>query len=209
LGELAQYFAATKIMDLQLKISPVQNWQRNQIADVSGYNFYPTSPAIRNIETALLYPGLGLLEGINVNEGRGTDKPFCLFGAPWVNADELLNIFVSKKMAGISATLSSFIPTDSLYKGELCNGLELDITDKNNFKPVNTGIEILRLLIQLYPSHVQERLYKTNANPSGKGHLDKLLGIQNAFEKIKAGDLPDTDVSGSWPSEMNPYLLYS
>ena len=78
LGELAKYFAATKIKGLQLEIIRVTNWQRNKIAT----SFTPTSPAIKNITTALLYPGMGLLEGINVNEGRCTDKPFTVCGAP-------------------------------------------------------------------------------------------------------------------------------
>ena len=76
LGELAKYFAGTKIKSLQLEVIPAGNWQRNQIADDSGLKFIPTSPAIQSLNTALLYPGMGLLEGINVNEGRGTDKAF-------------------------------------------------------------------------------------------------------------------------------------
>src|SRR6478752_4152829 len=85
IGELATYFSDRKIKGLDLKIVQVKNWDRDQIAN----DFYPTSPAIQNITTALVYPGMGLLEGINVNEGRGTDKPFLQFGAPWIKAEEL------------------------------------------------------------------------------------------------------------------------
>ena len=77
LGELSLYFAETKIKEINLKVIPVKNWRYDQIAGTPGFDFYPTSPAIQNISTALMYPGMGLLEGINVNEGRGTDKPFC------------------------------------------------------------------------------------------------------------------------------------
>ena len=86
LGELALYFAAFKIKNLRLTVIPVQNWQRNQS---SGFIFTPTSPAIQNQHTALLYPGMGLLEGINVNEGRGTNQPFNCCGAPWINENDL------------------------------------------------------------------------------------------------------------------------
>jgi len=209
LGELAQYFAAARIKNLQLKIIPAQNWQRNQTAKTDGYDFIPTSPAIKNITTALLYPGMGLLEGININEGRGTENPFRICGAPWINKDELCDLFRSKKLPGIKSTPITYTPTDSLYKEQLCHGLEFFITDENKCHPVNAGLTLLQSLFTLYPDLINERLYCTNANPSGKGHLDKLLGVQNAFEKIKSGHLPGTDISRSWSIEISPFILYS
>src|SRR6187402_939289 len=92
LGELANYFLAKKVNGLDLKIIAAQNWKRDRIAGTDGFDFYPTSPAIQNISTALVYPGMGLLEGINVNEGRGTAHPFTQFGAPWINAEELKTV---------------------------------------------------------------------------------------------------------------------
>lgn len=208
-GELATYFASTKIRNLELKILPVANWLRNQTADAWGYNFTPTSPAIKDLTIAKLYPGMGLLEGIHVNEGRGTEKPFQVFGAPWINKNELQELFISKNLPGVISKPIMYTPDDSLYKGKVCHGLELIISDENLFRPVKTALSLLQCFFTLYPEQIKERLYCTNANPSGNGHLDKLVGIKNAFDNIKTGNLPDTDVASSWPSEIRQYLIYS
>ena len=204
LGELALYFKKTKVTDIDLKILKVKNWDRNQISN----DFYPTSPAIQKIETALAYPGMGLLEGINVNEGRGTEKPFMQFGAPWIDPGKLDQQLAGKKIPGIKTTPCSYVPTDSLYKNETCHGLELSINDEKTFYPVAFGITLISLLMQLYPAQIKERLYRTNANPSGSGHLDKLLGIQDSFRLLKAGTAISTNLSGKWREEIDSCLLY-
>ena len=208
-GELARYFAFIKINALDLKIIAVRNWQRNQMAGTTGFEFHPTSPAIKNSTAALLYPGTGLLEGININEGRGTDKPFSVLGTPWIDAETLVEQFQQKNLPGISVKTCTYTPADSLYKEEKCYGLELIITDEQKLGPVKTGIELLKTLISLYPEKIEERFYTTRANPSGGGHLDKLLGIENAFEQIRNGYHIDNDVSKSWPKIIRPFLLYS
>jgi len=205
LGELANYFSIKKVKGLDLKVIRTKNWDRSRIAN----DFYPTSPAIQNISTALVYPGMGLLEGINVNEGRGTDKPFIQFGAPWINAEELQTELQHKNISGIGLKPCSYIPGDSLYKGEPCYGLELNLTDANKFRSVAFGIDLISILCKLYRQHVTERAYVTNANPTGGGHLDKLLGVKNTFELLKHRKTIKTDISQTWLSEMAPFLLYN
>ena len=204
LGELATYFSNKKIKGLDLKVVPVKYWDRGRVTN----NFYPTSPAIRNITTALVYPGMGLLEGINVNEGRGTNEPFIQFGAPWINTEELRLELKKKDCKGVDLKPCSYIPTDSLYKNETCYGLELNLSDANKFRPVAFGIDLISVLFRLYPHHVKERAYVTNVNPTGGGHLDKLLGVTNSFELLKLGKPMQTDVSQVWPSEITSFLLY-
>ena len=208
LGELANYFSNKNIKGLDLKIITAKNWQRNQIAG-SGFDFYPTSPAIKNISTALVYPGMGLLEGINVNEGRGTDSPFIQFGAPWINAKELQLEMKKKDHTDVDLTLCSYIPADSLYKNETCYGLEMHLTDANKFRPVAFGIDLISVLFRLYPRQIKERAYVTNVNVTGGGHLDKLLGVKNAFELLKLGKTIQTDISQTWLSEITSCLLYN
>jgi len=205
LGELANYFSNKKVKGLDLKIVQVKNWNRGQITN----DFYPTSPAIKNISTALVYPGIGLLEGINVNEGRGTDKPFMQFGAPWINAEEMQLELKKVDHKGIDLNTCSYIPADSLYKNETCYGLELNLTDTHKLHPVSCGIDLISILFKLYPQHVKERAYVTNVNPSGGGHLDKLLGIKGAFELLQHGKTIQTDVSRIWLSEITSFLLYN
>jgi uncharacterized protein YbbC (DUF1343 family) len=205
LGELANYFSNKKVSGLDLKIVQVKNWDRDHIVN----DFYPTSPAIQNITTAFVYPGMGLLEGINVNEGRGTDKPFLQFGAPWINAQELQVEMENKKITGIEIKPCSYLPADSLYKNEKCYGLKLTVIDANKFHPVNFGVHLTSTLCKLFPHAVKERAYITNVNPTGGGHLDKLLGIENAFELLKHGKTIQTDVSQMWLSEITSFLLYN
>jgi uncharacterized protein YbbC (DUF1343 family) len=204
LGELANYFSNKKLNGLDLKIVQVKNWDRGRITS----DFYPTSPAIQNISTALVYPGMGLLEGINVNEGRGTDKPFMQFGAPWINAEELQMALKNKNITSIDLIPCSYVPADSLYKNETCYGLELNLTDTNKFRPVSFGIDLISVLFKLYSHQVKERAYVTNVNPSGGGHLDKLLGIKNAFELLRSNAFIGSDVSKNWPEEIASFLLY-
>lgn len=209
LGELAGYFSAKKVNGLDLKIIAAQNWKRDKIAGTDGFDFYPTSPAIQNISTALAYPGTGLLEGITINEGRGTAHPFMQFGAPWINAEELRTTIIRQDLPGIDIKCCSYIPTDSLYKNEHCNGLELEITDREKFRPVSFGMHLISVLFKLYLNQVTERAYVTNANPSGTRHLDKLLGVKNASDLLKQEASIKTEVDGAWSVEVSPYLLYS
>ena len=115
LGELACYFGATRVKNLDLEIIETQNFKRELSAKSVNSIFSPPSPAIRDAETALLYPGVGLLEGINVNEGRGTEFPFKIFGAPWINASQLHKSFERLQIPGITSQAQSFKPSFGLY----------------------------------------------------------------------------------------------
>jgi uncharacterized protein YbbC (DUF1343 family) len=205
LGELAQYFAATRIKNLLLKIIPVQYWDR-QSSD--GFVFTPTSPAIQQQSTALLYPGMGILEGVNVNEGRGSNQPFHCCGAPWMNAVQLQTAFAERNCAGFSLFATSYTPESGLYAGEICHGLQFFVTDETVFKPVQTGIALIQIICGLYPLQIKERLYCTAANPTGEGHLDKLLGIPYAFEKMLQQQPVDTCIAAEWKTIMKEHLLY-
>jgi uncharacterized protein YbbC (DUF1343 family) len=205
LGELALYFTALKIKNLRLTVIPVQNWQRNQSP---GFVFTPTSPAIQNQHTALLYPGMGLLEGININEGRGTNQPFNCCGAPWINENDLQNAFAKTNCPGISSQPITYTPDSGLYANELCKGLQFFISDATAFRPVQTGIVLIKTIIYLYTSHVTERLYPTVANPSGTGHLNKLLGIPGAFDTIKSTAACNFNIADEWAVLMKEFLLY-
>ncbi|MGL6268983.1 MAG: exo-beta-N-acetylmuramidase NamZ family protein [Chitinophagaceae bacterium] len=206
LGELALCFAATRIPALQIEVIKVNNYCRYQTAE-NDFPFIPTSPAIQNIQTALLYPGTGLLEGIQINEGRGSNYPFRQFGAPWVRDVELSD-FLKSVLKNVRVTPVQYTPASGVFANELCKGVSLFIKNPTSFQAVFTGITILQTLIQLYPKEIKERLYITQANPCGEKHLDKLLGCENAFNLLKQKILMNTDVKGSWPQIMKPFLLY-
>lgn len=209
LGELARYFAATKVKDLDLTISTVKNWSRHHRVTESKWFFVPPSPAILDAETALLYPGMGLMEGINVNEGRGTNNPFKIFGTPWINAYEVHEAFKNLKLPGVSANPCSYEPRSGLYRNEKCNGLKLRIEDPASFRSAHMGFTLIKMIASLYPEFCAERMYATRANPSGHGHLDKLSGIYHSFEKIKNMKPADAGYDAlTWKETISPYLLY-
>ena len=110
---------------------------------------------------------------------------------------------------GIDLKPCHYTPADGLYKNEICYGLELNLTDANKFRPTSFGIDLISALFKLYPQQLKERAYITNVNPSGGGHLDKLLGIKDAFELLKHGKTIPTDVSRTWLSEITSFLLYN
>lgn len=207
LGELALYFTAQKNIPLNLSVIKAAGYQRHFTAH-NHFLFTPTSPAIQNFETALLYPGTGLLEGINLNEGRGTHTPFMLCGAPFIEKETLLQQWQQKNIPGIAATACSYTPAESVHANERCHGLQFTVCNAAVVQPVFAGITLLQLLLQLYPQHITERLYCTAANPTGKAHLDKLLGLHNSFDFLKNGGQVNTAVGNEWQQLINNYLLY-
>ncbi len=207
-GELANYFSATRKMDIDLKVIQLFDWSRHQPVFNNVNIFKPTSPAISTIETAICYPGTGLLEGINVNEGRGSKNPFTIFGAPWINNYLLHENLDKLKLPGVQFSEIEYSPSGSMYAGESCFGLSLAVIDEDEFLPVHTGLSIIHQLLVTFPENCNKRLYKTAANPSGEKHLDKLTGIENSFSKLKEGVVISTKPGNEWFNKIDPYLLY-
>ena len=207
LAELACYFAATRMPALRLQVIRVENYHRHQTA-LNDFHFAPTSPAMQDVHTAMLYPGMGLLEGINVNEGRGTAEPFRICGAPFISGERLREAFVAGRPEGVKVDSIAYRPADGLYLNERCEGLRLSVTDATVLKPVALGISLVQVLIELYPEQIKKRLYPTAVNPAGAGHLDKLLGLPDAFNLLKDKAEINTNVQHIWPDAMKPYLLY-
>lgn len=205
MGELALHFQSERMPGLALTVIPVSHYRRHYIAG-RDFTFTPTSPAIRDPMTALMYPGSGLWEGIYINEGRGTQRPFLQCGAPWMNA-EALAPELNKQLTGAEAHPVTYVPEESIYKGELCKGLSFEITDPDHFRSVYSGLLILKAIMLWHPANVRPRAYKTHANPSGERHLDLLLGVPDAWEKLMLQD-PDTftAVKRDWIDHR--HLLY-
>lgn len=206
LGELARYFAATRLPQLQLSVVPVSGYQRHHNA-LLHFPFVPTSPAMQTVQTALLYPGTGLWEGLHLNEGRGTAAPFALCGAPWLH-----NRALCEQLSHISGPLRiqpvNFTAAAGPYAGQDCHGLLLQVTDADAFYPVRSGLALLRAIAHTHPRQLAERPYPTAANPSGQGHLDRLLGQPGSFAQLMAGADFVTDIAADWEARVGAYLLY-
>lgn len=165
----------------------------------------PTSPAIQKRETIYTYPGCCLFEGLNINEGRGSAYPFEQFGAPWIN-NETLASKAEQQLLGATIEKVTYTPTFGLYENELCHGLRINPKQPNTFKSVSYFIRLIQIIQQMYPSQLAERNYLTNSNPNGSKHLDKLLGIPNAFQKIIDHEI--STEANDWEETMRPFLLY-
>ena len=203
IGELARMFNEEGWLKVKadLKVIPMKGWKRTFWYDQTNLKFIKPSPNIIDLETAVVYPGLCLLEGINVSEGRGTDKPFKQFGAPWINASQLVETLNSLALPGVRFTKCSFKPK---HKTAVFNGAQIQVTDRNVFQPYRTGIGIVDTIYRLYPARFQ-----WNAR-----HFDYLCGSSTVREAIIKGKSLDK-LRSDWQVQLErfkkkrkKYLLY-
>ena len=161
IGELAKMMVGEKWIKGAPKLSVIKmkNWKRNQWYDETGLQWIKPSPNIPDLNTALIYPGMCLLEATNINEGRGTDKPFKRFGAPWIDNAKLSNRLNELKMPGVEFKPVTYIPTDidgmainPTFKNKICKGIEIKIIDRDIYQSVQIGLNIISILRDEYPN---------------------------------------------------------
>ncbi|VDG89711.1 Uncharacterized protein conserved in bacteria [Lysinibacillus sphaericus] len=154
-GELAKLFNKEFDIGSDLTVVKMKGWKRNAYFDETGLQFVMPSPNMPTLETALAYPGAALIEGTNVSEGRGTTKPFELIGAPFISSPELVTRLNQLDLPGVTFRAASFTPTFSKHSGKLSHGVQIHITDRNKYEPVETGLHIVKTIKDLYPEQVQ------------------------------------------------------
>lgn len=214
IGELANYWKATKNIEIDLEISKVEGWQRNQFFHELEIPFVPTSPAITSAENALIYVGTCLFEGINISEGRGTKKPFKICGSPWIDGQAFAEKFNDLTLKGVMAKATKFTPNEGEYENQLCEGVSLEITDFQLFRPVTIGLNLMAIIKKLYPKNFKWTTYPTNVNKTGERHLDLLMGqdsVRIMLEKdvdefVK--NIPNFTKTDNWAELVKDYLLY-
>ncbi len=151
IGEIANYLRNEFYPDLDLYIIPVKNWKRNIWFNETGLKWVPPSPNMPTPDTALVYPGMCLLEGTNISEGRGTTRPFEIFGAPFIDPDTLAGHLKELPLPGVVFRPMYFEPAFHKYAGKLCGGAQIHVTNREKFKPFRTGVAILKTIYDLYP----------------------------------------------------------
>jgi len=157
IAELCTMFCRENDIRADIHVINATGWRRNNYADETHMTWTVPSPNMPHFSTALVYPGMCLLEGTNVSEGRGTTRPFETFGAPWVVPNQLTQALQKRSITGADFRPTYFIPTFNKYRGQLCGGVQIYVTNRRKFKPVLTGLEIIRTLIRLYPGKFQWR----------------------------------------------------
>jgi len=151
IGELAELFRRERVPGVDLVVLPVENWNRAHYLDETGLPWVMPSPNMPTPDTAVVYPGMCLLEGTNLSEGRGTTRPFELFGAPWIDGPRLAAALNDRRLPGVHFREAAFEPGFQKYAGQTCRGAQLHVSDRAAFRPLRTGLEILRLVREMYP----------------------------------------------------------
>lgn len=209
-GELAKMFNKEFDIGADLTVVEMENWNRDDYYKDTGLEFVMPSPNMPTTDTALVYPGAALIEGTNVSEGRGTTKPFELIGAPYINSKELADKMGSYDLPGVDFRAASFTPSFSKHSGELVHGVELHVTNKEEYNAVETGLTLVKTIHDLYPEDFAFR----EENSNGVSFFDYLIGngwVREAIENGKSVDEMQEKWQGGLEEFMDlreEYLLY-
>ncbi len=204
-GELAQLFN-DKFLTRKVKLTvvPMENWSRAEWFEETSLPWVLPSPNLPTLDAATVYPGQVILEGTNLSEGRGTTKPFELFGAPWIDGFTLSQELNALKLPGVKFREAWFTPTFSKHKEKLCGGCQLHVTDREAYQPIATTLEVLRVIKQRYPQELEFHAK----------YFDKVMGTSNVLQMIENG-APTDEIVATFKSgleqfakQRQPYLLY-
>ena len=154
-GELASLFNEEFNIGADLTVVKMKGWKRSMDYDDTGLPFVLPSPNMPTVSTAFVYPATGLIEGTNLSEGRGTTKPFELIGAPFINSTDLAAELNALSLPGVKFRAASFTPTFSKHAGKLSHGVEVYVTDREEFDAVPTGLHIIKTVHDMYPEDFQ------------------------------------------------------
>ena len=151
LGELARLYKETFGLGCELEVVACEGWRRSAYFDECGLPWVMPSPNMPTPETALVYPGMCLIEGTNLSEGRGTTRPFELFGAPFIDGDALAEELRRHDLPGVRFRPCVIEPAFHKFRGERCGALQLHVTERDAFKPYRTGLAVLVAVRTLWP----------------------------------------------------------
>lgn len=191
-GELALLYNQERKIGCDLRVIKMEGWQRATWFDATNLIWVNPSPNMRSLTEATLYPGIGLLETTNVSVGRGTDTPFELVGAPWIEARTLSAFLNNRRIPGVRFVPVRFTPQSSVFKAIECPGINIIITDRARFQPLLTGIEIAVGLRRLYPKDWKVDDYI------------RLLASADALDRVKRGETPAAIVR-SWNPQLDGF----
>jgi uncharacterized protein YbbC (DUF1343 family) len=207
LGELALLWARERAPGADVRVVECAGWARSMLWPATGLPFVPTSPAIGSFEAALLYPGLVLFEATNLSVGRGTPRSFRAIGAPWLDVPVLMNRVAQCAQSGVTLHEGTFTPATGPHAGTGCAALEIEVAQPALVRPVALGLALLGAVAGVHREQFAWSDYPTVANPTGGGHLERLLGVTGVREVIESdpAQLDDACIAGltsapGWPA---------
>jgi uncharacterized protein YbbC (DUF1343 family)/CubicO group peptidase (beta-lactamase class C family) len=202
IGELARMFNTERAINAKLTIVSMQGWMRGDWFDSTGLPWINPSPNMRSLNEATLYPGIGMIEATNISVGRGTDAPFEVVGAPWIDSVTLARALNARDLSGVRFIPITFTPSSSEYVNQQCGGVNIVVTDRNALDAPELGLEIASALHSLYPDK-----YKIAG-------LDTLMRNKASLNAIANGEDPRR-VAEQWQDAIEQftalrakYLLY-
>lgn len=185
IGELARLYNDERHLNADVRVIRMENWRRSMWFDATGLTWINPSPNMRSLTEATLYPGIGLLETTNLSVGRGTDTPFEIIGAPWMDGQKLSSYLNARRLPGVRFVPVRFKPTASVFKNEDCQGVNIVIVDRARFQPLLTGLEIAVALHSLFATEWKVDSYL------------RLLVNSDALERLKRGETAE-EIMRSW-----------
>lgn len=214
IGEIARFINDTFDLNCELTVVPMERWKREWYWEDTGLVWKNPSPNMRSPLQALFYPGICLFEGTNISEGRGTDIPFEIVGAPFVKPSELISLLNDFRIEGVQFEPFEFKPAFQKWAGQECFGVRLKVTDRFTFKPYATGIALIWAIYSLYHDKGFQWRMEPYEFVEDVPAIDLLTGsttVRNAVEK----HLPLSEIlewvgepSPTFIRQRTPYLLY-
>ena len=214
LGELMLFASRQEGLNVDLEIIKVHGWTRHQFYDDTGLLWIQPSPNMPTPATAAVYPGMCLLEGTNLSEGRGTTTPFELFGAPWINAQDLVaDVLDEVGTSGFVLTPAAFRPQFQKYAGKVCAGARVHVTQPRRFRSLPLALAILKHCLKKYP---RQFAWRSAAYEfvTDRLAIDLLLGDETP-RRLLEGQRRVTEIvesmtasAGAFESRREAVLLY-
>lgn len=201
MGELARYFNSDFGFHADLTVVPMQGWQRSMWFDETGLPWVPLSPGMPHLSTAIVYPGMCFLEGTNLSEGRGTALPFEIAGAPWLDGHTLAQSLNQLNLPGVRFRPVSFAPTFSKHSGQTCSGVQVHVTDRASFKPIQTALHLIAACRAQAPKDFS---FLSSSWEGGKPHFDLLAGSASVRQGLEA-ERPVVDIARDWDQSLEEF----
>jgi uncharacterized protein YbbC (DUF1343 family) len=204
IGELARLFNDRFGLDAKLEVVKMQNWSREQYGDQTGLPWVPPSPNIPTVDSTVVFPGMVLLEGTNISEGRGTTRPFELVGAPWVNPERVSGELNGLGLPGVHFRPAFFEPTFHKHAGTPCGGCQIHVTNRATFRPVESGVALIEAFRRAGPAEFQWR-EPPYEYEYVKPPIDMLYGSAALREGLERGESAATLAAG-WTADLAPFM---
>jgi len=199
-GELASLFNREFKISAKLTVIPMKGWRRDMWFDHTGLMWVIPSPNIPDFETSVLYPCTGPIGDTHLSVGVGTTKPFHFVGAPYINPSRLMGELSRRRLSGVLFRPAYFIPRYSRFQDELCRGIEIFVTDRKVFKPVEVALNILDVINRLYPEE-----FNWGDKSGGKYVFDLSMGTDRVRRYIETGMSPQ-DIEKTMEKELKRFL---